>query len=149
MNDSVTTATRGGTNLRSCALLLTVALVAVTGIMATVNAGWYGTPGLVAALIAGGLVAFGMYTALWITHLGVGKTAVQFALGSQLVRFLAPLAGGLWLQETFPALSNAGVLQCVVAIYLPTLLVETVLAVRMIGATTPKLPGAASGVRHG
>lgn len=154
MSDSVTTATRGGTSLRSCALLLGVVLLLVTAIVASVNAGWYGTPGVVSAVIASALVAVGMFTALWITSLGVGKTSVQYALGSQLVRLFVPLAGGMWLQEAFPELGKAGVFLSVLAIYLPTLLVETVMAVRMIGATTsksaaPKTAAPKSGVLHG
>lgn len=142
MSELATTPTRGLSNLRSCALLLAVALLLATGVMAAVNFGWYGLPGLVAAVIAGGVVAIGMFAALGITRLGAGKNGVQFALGAQLVRLLVPLAGGMWLQEAFPALGKAGVFLCVLAIYLPMLLVETVLAVRMIS-------GAPKGVRHG
>lgn len=149
MSDSVTKATQSGISLRSCALLLGLVLLLVTAIMASVNAGWYGLPGLVAALIAGALVASGMFTALWISSLGAGKASVQYALGSQLVRLFVPLAGGMWLQEAFPELGKSGVFLCVLAIYLPTLLVETVLAVRMIGAKTPQSPAATSGVLHG
>jgi hypothetical protein len=142
VSDSVTTATRGVTSLRSCALLLTVALVLVIAIIAAVNTSWHGLPGLAAAGIAGVLVAIGMYAALGITGLGASKNKVEYALGSQLVRLAVPLAGGLWLQEAFPVLGKAGVLACVLAIYLPTLVVETILAVRMIG-------GMPRGVRHG
>lgn len=149
MSDSETKATQGGISLRSCALLLGIVLLLVSGIVAGVNAGWYGLPGLVAALIASVLVGCGMFAALWISSLGTGKASVQYALGSQLVRLFVPLAGGMWLQEAFPELGKSGVFLCVLAIYLPTLLVETVLTVRMVGVKTPKSPGATSGVLHG
>ncbi len=142
VTDLAHTSSNGPGSLRASALLLGLALTVISAIVAAVNFSRYGDAGLVAALTASLLVSTGMFAALWITSLGAGRAVIHYGLGAQLVRLAAPAVGALGLQFAFPALAEAGVFGCVLAIYLPALLIETWLAVRMLNQ-------AAGRVRHG
>jgi hypothetical protein len=134
VSDPALSARRSFSSLRSCALLMMVFLVAVTAAVAATNRHWRGDDGLVAALAAGGLVSVGMMLALWVTSFAQrDRGAIQYGLGAQLVRLALPAVGALVFQWWSPAMAEAKLFGCVLAIYLPALLVETCLAVRMLG----------------
>ncbi|MDZ4783941.1 MAG: hypothetical protein SGJ19_27145 [Planctomycetia bacterium] len=123
---------------------MAVALVVFTAIAALVNGNRFAAPGVNAALAAGLLVAVGMFAALWISNLAQrDRQAIHYGLAAQLVRLAFPLIGAIALERLNPALAEARFFGCVLGIYLPALLVETWLAVRMISPTNP------SEVRHG
>ncbi len=135
MSDPATSPTRSLTSLRSCALLMLAALVLLTSLAASINGYRFAAPGVIAALVAGAIVSSGMLAALWLSSFAQrDRRALQYGLASQLVRLGIPLAGAIVLEQLFPGLAAAGLLGCVLCIYLPALLVETWLAVRMIGS---------------
>lgn len=133
MNESKSKAARDLNSLPWCALWLCVALVLVTGVVAAINGARVGSDGVAAALVAGALVGAGMLVALFFTA-SAGRGAVAGSLLSQIVRLGAPLAGGFLLQRAGGRLADAGIFGCVLAIYLPLLVVETWLAVRLLAA---------------
>lgn len=110
-----------------------VVLAMLTSLAAAINGYRFAVPGVIAALVAGGIVSAGMLTALWLSAFSQrDRRALQYGLASQLVRLGLPLAGALVLERFFPQLALASLFGCVLGIYLPALLVETWLAVRMI-----------------
>jgi hypothetical protein len=134
VSDSVKSSERSLTSLRSCALLMLVVLVMLTSLASAINGYRFGSPGVIAAIVAGVTVSSGMVAALWLSSLARrDRRALQYGLASQLVRLGLPLAGALVLEQMVPQLAVAGLFGCVLGIYLPALLVETWLAVRMIG----------------
>ena len=144
MTESALQPTRGLSSLRSCALLMAIALAAFTAIAALVNGSRFAAAGVNAALVAGLLVSAGMFAALWISNLAQrDRKAIHYGLAAQLVRLACPLIGAFAVEALNPTLADARLFGCVLGIYLPALLVETWLAVRMISPTNP------SEVRHG
>jgi hypothetical protein len=144
VTESALQPTRGLSSLRSCALLMAVALVVFTAIASLVNGNRYGATGVNAALVAGLLVSLGMFAALWISNLAQrDRSAIHYGLAAQLVRLACPLIGAFAVEWLVPALAEARLFGCVLGIYLPSLLIETCLAVRLISPTNP------SEVRHG
>jgi hypothetical protein len=130
-------ARRSFSSLRSCALLMMVCLVVLTGIAAAINRSLHPAAGLTAALVAGALVSAGMMAALWITSFAQkDRSAIQYGLAGQLLRLALPVAGALVLERVSPELAQAKLFGCVMGIYLPALVVETLLAVRMLGQST-------------
>lgn len=144
MTDTAFQPSRGLTSLRSCALLMAAALAVFTAIAAFVNGNRFAAAGVNAALIAGLLVAVGMFAALWLSSLAqCDRRAIHYGLAAQLARLGFPAIGAFALQGLDPSLAEASLFACVLGIYLPALLVETILAVRMISPTS------SSEARHG
>jgi len=117
---------------------MAVSLAALTAIAAIINGRLSGAAGAGAALVAGALVSVGMFAALWFSGLAQrDRRAIHLSLAAQLVRLGCPLVGVLALQWSYPSLADASLFGCVLGIYLPALLIETILAVRMI-SSAPK-----------
>jgi len=85
-----------------------------------------------------------MFAALWLSGMAQrDRRAIHYGLAAQLVRLACPLIGVFAWECLNPALAHARLFACVLGIYLPALLIETWLAVRMISPTKR------SEVRHG
>jgi hypothetical protein len=116
---------------------MVVCLVLLTGVTAAVNRSLHPAFGLTAGLVAGALVSAGMMAALWITSFAQkDRSAIQYGLAGQLLRLALPVVGAMVLERVSPELAEAKLFGCVLGIYLPALVVETLLAVRMLGQST-------------
>ncbi|MDX1945062.1 MAG: hypothetical protein SFU86_06620 [Pirellulaceae bacterium] len=129
-----------------CALLAAV-IVPVAGIL-----GWYGHArsgfvGIQAAALAGIICwcssALALAAAFVGQRLGMGLQSLLFGI---LLRTGLPLLFGVLLQEQGGALAEAGVFVMILILYLCSLVAETLLALRLIPATSARLGGTASPV---
>lgn len=93
------------------------------------------TDGLWAVLVAAGVCWVSASTALAITALTTGgPQAVAGMFSAMAVRMGIPIAVGLTLNAAFGRLADAGLFGLIVVHYLVALLVETILAVRIVSA---------------
>ncbi|MBM4000335.1 MAG: hypothetical protein FJ297_12505 [Planctomycetes bacterium] len=109
--------------------------------------GWamYGRIGLVTAVVALAVCGLGGTAALlsgvWLQR----RSPVGGAVGGMLFRFGIPFVAAIGLTENFPVLARAGQFAMVVGYYLFALVIETILAVRLIAP--PRQPAVSSRVR--
>ena len=95
-----------------------------------------GTNGLFATLIAFGICLASATVALWVTYRAAGDANAGPALmASMLIRTGVPLAAGIVLART-PWLSAVGILGVVMVYYLISLVLETILATRILKQRT-------------
>jgi hypothetical protein len=134
---------------RSSTSSVAAACVLLTGvvIVAFPVFGWFGytrsgIDGLLAAAVAAVVCWLGAFIALVITGVLRGTPqAVSGILAATLFRMGVPLAAGLLLSSFGGPLAKAGVFGMVVGYYLLTLVVETLLSLRLI-MPAPKAPKA-------
>jgi hypothetical protein len=97
-----------------------------------------GLVGVEAAAVAGGICWLGAAPSLFLMGwLRGGPHVVSGVLLGMLIRMGLPLAIGLLLAQTGGPLAKAGVFGMIVGYYLVGLLIETLLSVRLIGASAP------------
>ncbi len=122
--------------LRSCAVLVVVLLLIGPAI---VYPAWtsHGQAGLVAALIAGAVCLLAGIAALAITGLTRNTpNALNGILASILFRTMIPLGAAVVLSESNRSLAEAGIFGLFVWFYLLTLVVETLLSVRLVNSSS-------------
>lgn len=116
-----------------CALL-GLAVLVVFPLAAYVAYSWHGTTGILAAAVAALLCWVGSTAALLLTALLRGPNQAAGALlGGMFFRMGVPLLGGLLMHTNVPTLSEANVFGLVLVFYLVTLVVETCLALPLVG----------------
>ncbi len=95
----------------------------------------YGVAGLTAALLAGGACFIGSVVGLGLVGLTRGPhTGVQGILGAKLLGMGLPLATIAAVQASGIPAAKGGILILAVVYFLPTLAVQTFLAVRLINS---------------
>ena len=116
----------------SCGLL-TVVLLAAYPLFAWFGYSQHGADGLLAAAVAGIVCWFGGIAALVLTtSVRSPEGAVSGTLLGMLFRMGFPLAAGVMLDRSGGALAAAGVLGMILLYYLLTLVVETLLSLRLV-----------------
>jgi len=118
--------------LKSCALL-----ALAVGCFYPLVAGYgylqYGSMGVAAGSIAAGLAFAGAAVSLVLYAFFQGPTAaVNITLLGMLFRMAIPLGGAMLFHRSGGPLAEAGVVGMVVAYYLFTLVIETLLALRLV-----------------
>jgi hypothetical protein len=99
-----------------------------------------GTIGIVAAAIAGSLCWVSASLALVAAFFGQRwNNPIAGILGGTLLRLGLPLAGGLAIQQTQPALDQAGCFTMILGLYLVALVVETALSLKFVPQPLAKL----------
>jgi hypothetical protein len=118
--------------LAACAVLFAV-LAPLAIAMACFAYSRSGTIGIVAAAIAGGICWVSASLALVAAFLGQRwNNPIAGILGGTLLRLGLPLAGGLAIQQTQPALAQAGCFTMILGLYLVALVVETALSLKFV-----------------
>jgi hypothetical protein len=98
----------------------------------------HGWPGICAGAIAVGIVWTSAAGALAINVLLAGTPqAVNGQMGGILLKTMLPLAMGMLLQQNIPWLREANVFGMMVPAYLVSLVVVTILLVRLVGFVQP------------
>lgn len=116
----------------ACAAL-TAATVVALPVFAWAGYAWHGPPGIYAAGTAAGVCWAGALVALVLTAALRGpKRAVSGVLLGMLFRMGVPLVAGILLDRQGGPLAKAGVFGMIVGFYFVTLLVETLLALRLV-----------------
>jgi hypothetical protein len=105
----------------------------------------HGIPGVEAAAIALATCGLSSLSALIIAgRLRGTPFAVAAQLGGSLLRTMPPLAVVLILQRLVPGLAAAGLFGCMLASFLFSLLIETVLLVRLVHSPASGSPTSSS-----
>lgn len=122
----------------SCAVLGAV-IAPVSLLWAAVLAGGLSTQVALNAVVAGVICWFAAALGLVATYLGnVLQSPVQGVLGGMLFRMFPPLAAVIGLPKLGGAFASPGLTTTLLGVYLVALLVETVLALRMVPKALPK-----------
>ncbi len=110
-----------------------MALVAAGAVVLPIAIWRWALPGLWSATAAWGTCFFSGLLALWTVHLfNDPKQVVQQVLSGILIRTSLPLAACLTVQVLGGTLADAGFLYYILAFYVVTLAVETVLVVGVL-----------------
>ncbi len=118
--------------LKSCALLA-LAVAGFYPLLAGYGYMQYGLMGVAAGSVAAGLSFAGAAISLILYALFQGPTAaVNITLLGTLFRMAIPLGGAMVLHRSGGPLAESGVVGMVVAYYLYTLVIETLLALRLV-----------------
>jgi hypothetical protein len=115
---------------------LSLAVVVAYPLYAFVGFRRFAWPGVAAASVAAAVCWLGATLALVVASHYQKRAPLTGLLLGMLFRMGFPLVAGLTLQETVPALAEAGIFGFVLAFYFLTLVVETLLSVRMVGPRT-------------
>ena len=112
---------------------LTLVVVGVWPVYAASGFVIYGVAGIWTAAVAGVVCLAGAAAALGLTaFFGNGKQAVNGLLGGMIFRAGIPLGFGLLMQKRVGILDEGNILGMVLAYYLFTLVVETLLSLKLI-----------------
>lgn len=115
-------------------VLLTLALLLVLPLFAWYGFRAHGTVGVTTAMIAAFVCWVGALPSLFGLALTRGTpAAVQAMLFGMLFRTAIPLGAGFVLQQLGGELARAGVFGMILCYYLWTLLIETLVSVRLVG----------------
>lgn len=134
--------------VRYCALLSMLAVVYYP-IPACIAIMKYGVDGLAAAVLAGGACWIGSVAGLAVIGLTKGpQTGVQGILGGKLLGMGLPLATIAAVQITGIPAAHGGILILAVIYFLPTLAVQTILAVRLIGTGGSRSTSTRAGINN-
>ncbi len=118
--------------LKSCALLA-LAVVGFYPLVAGYGYSQYGNSGVASASVAAGVCFVGAAAALMCVAFLQGPTAaVNSTLLGMLFRMGLPLGGAMVLNQNGGPLAEAGVLGMVLVYYLFTLVIETLLSLRLV-----------------
>lgn len=125
-----------GSLVVACAILLTAMKVTLGAV-----GGWayaaYGPNGLAAATLSWLLCSMSALTALVVSARFASAPYAMWAnLATMLIRMGVPLVGLLVLPRLFPVLTAAGLGPCLLVCYLVALVVETVLVIRILAASS-------------
>jgi hypothetical protein len=130
-------------------LALGCAVLTVLLLIAGVGFGYYGSQkfgsaGLQAAMVAGGICWLAGCLALAISYAGRQiRFELQATLASVVVRLGLPMLSGLLLQSTAPALADSGVFVMILGNYLIMLVAETLLSLKFVSPASKSMTKAA------
>ncbi len=113
-------------------VVFVVGLLVVLPLYAWVGWHRHGQAGLMTALVAAAVCGVGGASALICGVLLQKSSPVGGVLGGALFRFGFPLVAAVVISENVPYLARAGQFGMIVAFYLYALLIETLLAVRLV-----------------
>lgn len=119
-------------SLRAGWVWFTLAVAVLISLLGLYASRQHGATGWIAALSAGVLCWVAGMCALAIVSRSRGPNAVSALLLAMLIRLGGPMAVGLMVDSSGGPLAQSGFFGLVVASYLVTLVVETLLMVRMI-----------------
>jgi hypothetical protein len=119
------------------ALWLSLAVIGAWPVYAVVGYALYNGPGVSAAAVAALVCWCGALMALMATALLAQQAPVGSMLLGMMFRMGMPLVAAIALHNGAPQLARVGITGFILAYYLPTLALETLLAVRMIGLNKP------------
>jgi hypothetical protein len=114
--------------------ILTAALAAAFPLFGWFGYHRHGEWGLIAAAVAASVCWFGCTMALFCAAFLQRTQPVAGLLGGMLFRLGVPLVLGLVLQHNHEPLAQAGIFGTILLYYLLSLVVETVLSIRMLPA---------------
>jgi hypothetical protein len=126
-------------SLRASWTYFTLASLVFAPLLGLFASSSHGEAGWIAGLSAAGLCWVAGMVALAIVSFSRGPNAVSGLLLAMMVRLGVPMAVGLAVDSSGGLLAQAGFFGLVVLGYLATLVVETLLMVRMIPAANVKV----------
>ena len=123
---------------RSCLALLVVVLLFLP-LFIWYGYSYYGSPGIQAACLAAAVCLLSAEAALFLAGLFKGTAhAVSATLAGMFLRTGIPLFAGITFDKAGGPVAEAGLFGMILVYYLITLLVESVLAVQMLGGLNPE-----------
>lgn len=132
--------------LAACCARLTLAILLWAVAVSAFAYERFGVDGLWASLVAGAVCLVAGLLALVATAVFRGPNAALWSLAFGLAfRMGLPLGCGLYLSRSQPVLAEAGVFGLIVTYYLLTLVVETLLSLRLTRSLTQSSPTTSAG----